>query len=74
MKGPVITLFIVLIAGLCILTYFNFEQKNTIEVLNQEIVRQARYRHQLQIEKQKVERKFELALDSLVNKQAHLEE
>lgn len=74
MKGPVITLAIVLVAGLCILTYFNFEQKKTIEVLNQEIIRQSRHRHQLQIEKQKMEHQIDVLKDSLANKPGYSQE
>lgn len=70
MKGPVITIFIVLITGLCFLAYFNFQQKNTIELLNQEIVKQARFRHELQLEKYKVEMALEECVnDSLSTKQ-----
>lgn len=66
MKGSSIFLMVVLLAVIAGLAYYNFEQKKTIELLNQEILEQARLRHNLILEKHILLEKMEkLKADSL---------
>lgn len=69
MKGPVITIIVVLITGLCILIYFNWTQQQTIHLLNQELVKQAQKRYKLQIQKQKLEQQLQQVTSDTVTLQ-----
>lgn len=66
MKGSSVFLFSVMAIVIIWLGYYNFEQQNTIELLNEEILDQARRRHNLILEKHVLEQKNEelMARDS----------
>jgi hypothetical protein len=67
MKGGGSFLLVLLVAVISVLGYYNFEQQNTIELLNEEILKQARLRHNLILEKRVLEQKIEnITADSLV--------
>lgn len=57
MKGSSVFLFSVMAIVIVLLGYYNFEQQNTIELLNEEILQQARRRHNLILEKHVLEQK-----------------
>ena len=66
MKGAGSFLLVLLVAIISILGYYNFKQQNTIELLNEEILKQARLRHNLILEKRVLENEIEkLVGDSL---------
>ena len=66
MKGAGSFLLVLLVAIISILGYYNFEQQKTIELLNEEILKQARLRHNLILEKRVLENEIEkLVGDSL---------
>lgn len=67
MKGSSVFLFSVMAIVIVLLGYYNFEQQNTIELLNEEILQQARRRHNLILEKHVLEQKNAelIAADSL---------
>lgn len=62
MKGSSIFLIILMLTVIVGLGYYNFEQKKTIELLNQEIFEQARLRHNLILEKHVLQEKIEREL------------
>ncbi len=67
MKGGGSFLLVLLVAIISILGYYNFEQQKTIKLLNEEILKQARLRHNLILEKRVLEQNIEkLTPDSLV--------
>jgi cell division protein FtsL len=67
MKGSSVFLFSVMAIVIIWLGYYNFEQQNTIDLLNEEILDQARRRHNLILEKHVLEQKNEelMEVDSL---------
>ncbi len=68
MKGVVPFLVVVLLIVIAVLGYYNMKSQQTIQLLNEEIFEQARLRHNLLLEKHKVEQKLrKLKPDSLVN-------
>ena len=68
MKGVVPFFVVVLLLVVAFLGYFNMKHQQTIQLLNEEIFEQARLRHNLLLEKHKVEQKLnKLQPDSLVN-------
>ena len=66
MKGGSTILLVLLAVVVMVLGYFNFEQQKTIQVLNDEILEQARLRHNLILKKHVLEQQLEtLAQDSV---------
>jgi len=59
MKGVGPILLILLGAVVAILGYYNFEQQKTIQLLNDEILEQARLRHNLILKKHVLEQQLE---------------
>ena len=59
MKGVGSILLILLGAVVAILGYYNFEQQKTIQLLNDEILEQARLRHNLILKKHVLEQQLE---------------
>lgn len=62
--GPVLIVLLVFVVSL--LGYYNFQQQKTIELLNDEIIEQARLRHNLLLKKHVLEQRLEeYELDSI---------
>lgn len=55
MKGGGMILIVILVGVIVTLSYYNFQQQKTIEILNEEIFEQARLRHNLILEKHIIE-------------------
>ena len=66
MKGVGPILIVLLTTVIVILGYYNFEQQKTIQILNHEILEQARLRHNLILKKHVLELELEkLESDSI---------
>ena len=63
MKGGAPILIVLLLTVVSVLGYFNLEQSQTIQLLNEEIIEQARLRHNLVLKKHVLEQKLELLLE-----------
>ena len=59
MKGVGTILTILLATVVAVLAYYNFEQQKTIQLLNDEILEQARLRHNLILKKYVLEQQIE---------------
>ena len=59
MKGVGPVLIVLLLAVIALLGYYNFEQQKTIELLNDEIIEQARLRHNLILKKHVLEERLD---------------
>lgn len=59
MKEVAAILVFLLAAVVAVLGYFNFEQQKTIQLLNEEILEQARLRHNLILQKHVLELQLE---------------
>ena len=59
MKGASSVLLILSMAVVAILGYYNLEQQKTIQLLNDEILEQARLRHNLILKKHVLEQKLD---------------
>ena len=55
MKGGGMILIVILVGVIGTLGYYNFQNQKTIELLNEEILEQARLRHNLILEKHVLE-------------------
>ena len=66
MKGGSTILLVLLAIVVMVLGYYNFEQQKTIQLLNDEILEQARLRHNLILKKHVLEQQLEnLVIDSV---------
>ncbi len=73
MKGVGPGLIVLLLAVIALLGYYNFEQQKTIELLNDEIIEQARLRHNLILKKHVLEERLDqLESDSSSSQVANL--
>ena len=59
MKGGGPILIVLLLTVVSVLGYFNLKQNQTIQLLNEEILEQARQRHNLILKKHVLEQKLE---------------
>ena len=66
MKGGSTILLVLLAVVVMVLGYFNFEQQKTIQVLNDEILEQARLRHNLILKKHVLEQQLETLVQDSV--------
>jgi len=67
MKEGGLILIVILVGVIGLLGYYNFQQHDTIELLNEEILEQARLRHNLILEKHVLENDLRaIKTDSLI--------